>query len=65
MVVSIKDDQESEFLAVIKGLDYAEVIEREPSSEQQEETISRLGAIKSGKISVRSWDQAKEAIFKR
>lgn len=65
VTLNIQDDRLESFLKHIENLEYAQIIEKNPTSEQQEEILKRMEAVRSGKMKSRSWEEAKRDIFKR
>jgi len=65
ITLDIDDPQYETFLAFIKTLDYVSIPEEAAIPDgQQEETARRLKQVAIGEVTVRSWAEAKEDIFK-
>jgi hypothetical protein len=65
MILNIEEGKLKAFLSFIKTLDYVSVSElREITEWQQNEVKRRMEMLAKGEMKVRSWDEAKDEIFK-
>ena len=66
ITLNIDESKFKAFLSFIKTLDYVSVSEEiEIPINQQKETERRLKLVQEGKMKKRSWNKAKQDIFKR
>ena len=66
LILNIEESKFKAFLSFIKTLDYVSVSKEEAVPEwQQDEVNKRLDLIEKGEMKARSWDKAKEDIFKK
>ncbi len=66
ITLNIDETKFKAFLSFIKTLDYVTVSDEiDIPIEQQKEVERRLKLVEQGKMKTRSWDQAKQDIFKR
>ena len=67
ITLNIEESKFKAFLSFIKTLDYVSVSteESEISLAQQEEVLKRMKLMEEGKMASRSWEEAKQDIFKR
>ena len=66
LTLNIDENRFATFLSFIKTLDYVSVAEEEdiPRS-QKDEVNKRIEQVQNGDMKTRSWEEAKEDIFKR
>lgn len=66
ITLSIDESKFKAFLNFIKTLDYVSVSDEiDIPTEQQQETESRIKLLQEGKMKTRSWNEAKQDVFKR
>ena len=67
ITLEIQDNRFNAFLNLIKTLDYVSIKKQDDTIPQwqQDEVNKRLALVNSGEMKTRSWDEAKEDIFKR
>ena len=66
ITLNIDETKFKAFLSFIKTLDYVSVSDEiDIPIEQQQEVERRLKLVEEGKMKTRSWNQAKQDIFKR
>ncbi|MGM0479068.1 MAG: addiction module protein [Bacteroidota bacterium] len=66
ITLNIDETKFKAFLSFIKTLDYVSVSDEiDIPIEQQQEAERRLKLVQEGKMKTRSWNQAKQDIFKR
>lgn len=66
ITLNIDESKFKAFLSFIKTIDYVSVSdELDIPLEQQQEAERRLKLLEEGKMKTRSWNQAKQDIFKR
>lgn len=66
ITLNIDESKFKAFLSFIKTLDYVSVSDEiDIPLEQQQEAERRLKLVREGKMKTRSWNQAKQDIFKR
>lgn len=66
ITLNIDETKFKAFLSFIKTLDYVSVSDEiDIPLEQQQEAERRLKLVQEGKMKTRSWNQAKQDIFKR
>lgn len=66
ITLEVDDSRYETFLSFIKTLDYVSLQYDESVFQSQvEETRSTLGEVESGKMTTRSWEDAKKDIFKK
>lgn len=66
ITLNIDESKFKAFLSFIKTLDYVSVSDEiDIPLEQQQEAERRLKLVQEGKMKTRSWNQAKQDIFKR
>jgi hypothetical protein len=66
ITLNIDESKFKAFLSFIKTLDYVSVSDEiDIPLEQQQEAQRRLKLVQEGKMKTRSWNQAKQDIFKR
>ncbi len=67
ITLNIEESKFKAFLSFIKTLDYVSVSteESEISLAQREEVLKRMKLMEEGKMTSRSWEEAKQDIFKR
>lgn len=65
ITLNIDESKFKAFLSFIKTIDYVSVSDEiDISLEQQQEAQRRLKLIQEGKMKTRSWEEAKQDIFK-
>jgi|AntRauMFilla1563_2_1112583.scaffolds.fasta_scaffold03645_3 hypothetical protein len=66
ITLNIDESKFKAFLSFIKTIDYVSVSDEiDISLEHQQEAQRRLKLIQEGKMKTRSWEEAKQDIFKR
>ena len=67
ITLNIDESKFKTFLNLIKTLEYVSISteDTEISLEQQQESERRFKLIQEGKMKTRSWEEAKQTIFKR
>lgn len=66
ITLNIDESKFKAFLSFIKTLDYVSVSDEiDVPKEQQVEAERRTKLVEEGKMSIRSWNEAKKDIFKR
>lgn len=66
ITLNIDESKFKAFISFIKTLDYVSVSDEiDIPLEQQQEAERRLKLVQEGKMKTRSWNQAKQDIFKR
>lgn len=66
ITLNIDESKFKAFLNFIKTLDYVSVSDEiDIPTEQQQETESRIKLLQEGKMKTRSWNEAKQDVFKR
>jgi len=66
ITLNIDESKFKAFLSFIKTLDYVSVSDEiDIPLEQQQEAERRLKLVEEGKMKTRSWNEAKQDIFKR
>ena len=66
ITLNIDETKFKAFISFIKTLDYVSVSDEiDIPIEQQQEVERRLKLVEEGKMKTRSWNQAKQDIFKR
>lgn len=66
ITLNIDESKFKAFLNFIKTLDYVSVSDQiDIPTEQQQETESRIKLLQEGKMKTRSWNEAKQDVFKR
>lgn len=66
ITLNIEESKFKAFFSFIKTLDYVSISDEEAIAEwQQEEVNKRVQLIEKGEMKTRSWEKAKEDIFKK
>jgi len=66
ITLNIDESKFKAFLSFIKTLDYVSVSDEiDIPIEQQQETERRIKLLQEGKMKTRSWNEAKQDVFKR
>lgn len=66
LILNIPDNKVEAFLTLIKTLEYVSFEDSHSiTQEQQDEVNNRLDLIERGEMQTRSWNEAKEAIFRK
>jgi hypothetical protein len=66
LILNIEDNKFQAFLSYLRTLDYVSIDEGSDVPQwQKDEVARRLALIDSGKMGVRSWDEAEKDVFRK
>lgn len=65
LTLTVEDKKYDVFLALLQTLDYVSITSPKVPLWQEEEVNSRLQQLRNAEMTVRSWSEAKQALFEK